>query len=49
MRSAVIAGYLRSPFTLAKRGGLAKVRPDDFGTEVVKALIKKTKYKHKKI
>jgi acetyl-CoA acyltransferase len=27
--NAVIAGYARSPFTFALKGGLAKVRPDD--------------------
>ena len=29
MKSIVIAGYARSPFTLAKKGGLVRVRPDD--------------------
>ena len=29
MRSVVIAGYARSPFHLAHKGELARVRPDD--------------------
>ncbi len=29
MQNVVIAGYARSPFTLAKKGALARVRPDD--------------------
>ncbi|MFO0110686.1 MAG: thiolase family protein [Alphaproteobacteria bacterium] len=40
--SAVIAGYVRSPFTQAAKGALARVRPDDLAAEVVLALIKKT-------
>ena len=28
MRNVVIAGYARSPFTFANKGGLRKVRPD---------------------
>ena len=37
----VICGFARSPFTPAKKGELAKVRPDDLAAEVVKGLIKK--------
>ncbi len=43
MRHAVIAGYVRSPFTLARKGQLAKVRPDDMAAEVIKSLIERTK------
>ncbi len=39
--NAVIAGYARSPFTFALKGGLAKVRPDDMVAQVVKALIQR--------
>lgn len=42
MKQAVIAGYVRSPFTPARRGALAKVRPDDLAAEVVKALVERT-------
>ncbi len=42
MSSAVICGFARSPFTPAKKGALAKVRPDDFGAAVIKALIDRT-------
>jgi acetyl-CoA acyltransferase len=42
MREVVIAGYARSPFTLANKGALARVRPDDLAAEVVKALIART-------
>ncbi len=40
--NAVICGFARSPFTPAKKGALAKVRPDDLGAAVVKGLIAKT-------
>ena len=36
----VICGFARSPFTPAKKGELAKTRPDDLAAEVVKGLIK---------
>ena len=39
---AVIAGYARSPFTPAKRGSLARTRPDDIAATVVNGLIKET-------
>ena len=39
---AVIAGYARSPFTPAKRGDLARTRPDDIAAAVVNGLIKET-------
>jgi len=42
MKSAVIAGYVRSPFTLAKKGDLARVRPDDIAAAVVRGLIERT-------
>ena len=42
MTNIVIAGYARSPFTLAKKGALTRVRPDDLVTEVVRALVKRT-------
>ena len=42
MKSVVIAGYARSPFTLAKKGELARVRPDDLAAEVVRGLISRT-------
>ena len=36
---AVIVGYARSPFTPAKRGALARTRPDDIAAAVVNHLI----------
>ena len=42
MTNAVICGYLRSPFTPARKGALAKTRPDDLGAAVVKGLLEKT-------
>ncbi|MBE9640497.1 thiolase family protein [Salipiger mangrovisoli] len=42
MTRVVVAGYLRSPFTLARKGALAKVRPDDLAAQVVKALVART-------
>ncbi|MDB3944340.1 thiolase family protein [Gammaproteobacteria bacterium] len=42
MKDIVIAGYTRSPFHFATKGGLAKVRPDDLAAYVVKGLIERT-------
>ncbi|OHC76115.1 MAG: acetyl-CoA acetyltransferase [Rhodospirillales bacterium RIFCSPLOWO2_12_FULL_58_28] len=42
MKNVVIAGYARSPFTFAGKGGLAKTRPDELAAQVVKALIERT-------
>lgn len=42
MKNVVIAGYARSPFTPAKRGELARVRPDDMAAQVVRELILRT-------
>ena len=42
MTGAVIAGYARSPLTLANKGTLTKVRPDDLAASVVKALVERT-------
>ena len=39
MTRVVIAGYARSPFTPAKRGELASVRPDELAAQVVRALV----------
>lgn len=36
---AVIVGYVRSPFTLARNGALARTRPDDIAAQVIKALV----------
>ncbi|WP_341987510.1 thiolase family protein [Azorhizobium sp. AG788] len=43
MSNVVIAGYARSPFTPAKKGDLARVRPDDLAAQVVRDLIARTK------
>lgn len=42
MTNIVIAGYKRTPFTLAKRGGLARVRPDDLAVAAVQGLLNQT-------
>jgi acetyl-CoA acyltransferase len=42
MTNAVIVGYARSPFTLANKGALARVRPDELAAQVVRGLIAKT-------
>ena len=39
MKNVVIAGYARSPFTLAGKGALKKTRPDELAAEVIKGLI----------
>ena len=43
MQQAVIAGYVRTPFTFAKKGALAGVRPDDLAAIAIKALVERTK------
>ena len=42
MQNAVIAGYVRSPFHLAGKGELARVRPDDLAAQVIRGLIDKS-------
>jgi acetyl-CoA acyltransferase len=42
MTNVVIAGYARSPFAFAKKGSLARVRPDEMAADVVRALIART-------
>jgi len=42
MKNAVIAGYTRSPFQLANKGQLTRVRPDDMVAEVVRGLVERT-------
>lgn len=41
--SAVICGYARTPFTLANKGELAMIRPDDFGAQLINGLLEKLK------
>ena len=41
MTSIVIAGYARSPFHFAKKGGLINLRPDDLAAQVLKGLVNK--------
>ena len=43
MPKAVIAGYSRSPFTIANKGELVSVRPEDLLSEVIKDLVSKSK------
>ena len=43
MFKSVIAGYSRSPFTIAKKGELIDVKPDGLLSEVIKNLISKSK------
>jgi acetyl-CoA acetyltransferase family protein len=42
MSSAVIVAFVRSPFTLAHKGALAKTRPDDIAAQVINGLLQKT-------
>ena len=49
MKNVVIAGYARSPFHFAKKGGLAKVRPDELAAQVIAALVAKAKIDPKEI
>lgn len=43
MKSVVIAGYARSPFHFAKKGALARVRPDELCAQVILGLLERTK------
>jgi acetyl-CoA acyltransferase len=49
MKNVVIAGYSRSPFHFAKKGGLARVRPDELAAQVVAALVERSKVDPKEI
>ena len=49
MKNVVIAGYVRSPFTLANKGALVRVRPDDLAAQVVGALIARTQVRSQDI
>ena len=42
MSSAVIVGFKRSPFTIARKGNLANVRPEDILSQVINDLVKST-------
>ncbi|MDA0261466.1 MAG: thiolase family protein [Proteobacteria bacterium] len=42
MKNVVISGYARSPFTLANKGALARVRPDELVGQVIKELVHRT-------
>ncbi|MFT6556261.1 thiolase family protein [Sneathiella sp.] len=42
MKNVVIAGYARSPFTLANKGEMVRIRPDEMTGQVVKGLIEKS-------
>jgi acetyl-CoA acyltransferase len=42
MDRVVIAAYARSPFHFARKGALARVRPDDLAGGVVRALVERT-------
>jgi len=41
-KNVVIVGYVRSPFHFAKKGSLARVRPDEMAAQMVRGLVEKT-------
>jgi|TARA_R110002126_G_scaffold86592_1_gene209015 acetyl-CoA acyltransferase len=41
-QEALIAGYVRTPFTTARKGALADVRPDTLSAHVIRALVMQT-------
>ena len=43
MRNAVIVGYKRSPFTMARKGEMAEVRPEDILSQTINSLMQETK------
>jgi acetyl-CoA acyltransferase len=42
MRNAVIVGFKRSPFTIARKGEMFEVRPEDILSQTINSLIKET-------
>ena len=42
MKNIVIAGYVRSPFTLAGKGAFTKMRPDELAGHLVRSLVQRT-------
>lgn len=42
-KKTYIAGYVRSPFTVARKGALSQVRPEDLSAQVIRALLEKVK------
>ncbi|HEY5701455.1 MAG TPA: thiolase family protein [Gammaproteobacteria bacterium] len=42
MKDVVIAGFARSPFTLARKGALIKVRPDELAAQVIRQLVERS-------
>ena len=49
MKNVVVAGYVRSPFHFAKKGALARVRPDQLAAQVIAALVERAKIDPKEI
>ena len=45
MRNAVLVGFKRSPFTIANKGLLATLRPEDILSQVINDLIQTTNIK----
>ncbi len=43
MKTVLIAGYARSPFHFAKKGALARVRPDELCAQVITGLVERLK------
>ena len=43
MKKIVLAGYARSPFHFAKKGELARIRPDEMAGQVIRELVDRTK------
>jgi len=43
MRNAVIVGFKRSPFTMARKGEMAEIRPEDILAQTINSLINETK------
>src|SRR5690606_17184615 len=41
-REAFIAAYVRTPFTFARKGALAAVRPEELGAHAIRELVART-------
>ncbi|MBT8004607.1 MAG: acetyl-CoA C-acyltransferase, partial [Rhodospirillales bacterium] len=49
MKPIVIAEFVRSPFTIAHKGKLARVRPDEMASQVIKGLLQRAKIDAEKV
>ena len=49
MKKSVLVGFKRSPFTIANKGLLASIRPEDVLSQVINDLIETSKINKQKL